>query len=238
MENYLRVFDTEADYESVKDGLVYPTVSYTVDTDKLWYMVNASSLYEWVDLGLPSGLKWSAWNVGATKPEEFGLYFAWGETQGYTGITDEKQFSWADYTLCDKVPINLLKYNETDGLTTLEAADDAATATDSSCRMPTYNELDELIENTTSEWVDDYNGTGVSGRIFTSNVNGNSIFIPAAGNCYNGTVDEVGQYGGLWSSSLSSENELSAWALYFYSDYEDWDYFNRYAGNPIRPVKE
>lgn len=236
MENYLRVFDTEADYESVKDGLEFPTVSYVKDIDTIYYMMQYNELYDWVDLGLPSGLKWSAWNVGATKPEEFGLYFAWGETQGYTGITDEKQFSLNDYKWANDGL--MAKYNETDGLTTLEAADDAAYATDSSCRMPTSTELDELIENTTSEWVDDYNETGVSGRIFTSNVNGNSIFIPAAGNCYTGTVYEVGQYGGLWSSSLNSGKKLNAWALYFYSYYVDWDYYNRYTGNPIRPVKE
>ena len=139
-------------------------------------------LYEWVDLGLPSGLKWAAWNVGATKPEEFGLYFAWGETQGYTGITDTKQFSWGYYTLCDGTSSNMTKYNATDGLTTLEAVDDAAIATDSSCRMPTSGECQELIDNTTSEWVNNYNGTGVAGCIFTSNVNSNSIFVPAAGN--------------------------------------------------------
>lgn len=236
MENYLRIFDTEADYESVKDDLKFPTVSYTVDTDKLWYMVNTSSLYEWVDLGLPSGLKWSAWNVGATKPEEFGLYFAWGETQGYTGITDEKQFSWDDYKWNTDDGL-MAKYNETDGLTTLEAADDAATTTDGSCRMPTYTELDELIENTTSEWVDDYNGTGVSGRIFTSNVNDNSIFIPAAGMYEEGSVVYFGQYGILWSSSLSPEI-LTAGVLAFLSEAMIVAINPRYVGFPIRPVKE
>lgn len=83
MENYLRIFDTEVDYESVKDGLEFPTVSYVKDVDAIYYMMQSTE-YEWIDLGLPSGLKWAAWNVGATKPEEFGLYFAWGETKGYT----------------------------------------------------------------------------------------------------------------------------------------------------------
>ena len=61
------------------------------------------SKYEFVDLGLPSGTKWATTNVGATKPEEFGLYFAWGETEGYTADdvnNGVKQFSWADYKLC------------------------------------------------------------------------------------------------------------------------------------------
>lgn len=91
MENYLRIFDTNADYEFAKSGLKYPTVSYVKETDMVHYM-EKPELYEWVDLGLPSGLKWAAWNVGATKPEEFGLYFQWGETQGYTGPTDTERF--------------------------------------------------------------------------------------------------------------------------------------------------
>lgn len=85
----------------------------------------------------------------------------------------------------------MTKYNETDGLTTLGASDDAAIAADSSCRMPTAYEYLELIDNTTSEWVDDYNGTGVAGRILTSNVNGNSIFIPAAGCCRSDDVENA-----------------------------------------------
>lgn len=179
--SYLRIFSSQSEYDSANmpNGSVGLIKENEDDRGSVvWWK---DSLYQWVDLGLPSGLKWSAWNVGATKPEEYGLYFAWGETQGYTGITDEKQFTWADYTLCDGTDSNITKYNKTDGLTTLEAADDAAYATDSSCRIPTIDEMFELTENTTSGWVDDYNGTGVAGCILTSNVNGNSIFVPAAG---------------------------------------------------------
>lgn len=92
----------------------------------------SESLYEFVDLGLPSGLLWATYNIGATKPEEYGLYFAWGETQGYEGITDDKQFSWADYKLCGGSNSTLTKYNNNssygtvDTLTTLEQVDDAA----------------------------------------------------------------------------------------------------------------
>lgn len=197
-------------------------------------------LYEWVDLGLPSGLKWAAWNVGATKPEEFGLYFAWGETQGYTGITDEKKYTWADYKWSsDAQGTTMTKYNATDGLTTLEASDDATYATDSSCRMPTSGECVELTANTTSEWVDDYIGTGVAGRIFTSNVNGNSIFVPAAGYCSVGSVFGVGQRGPLWSSSLYSSDVRDAYSLVFDSSIVGVgsDYDRGYAF-PIRAVKE
>ena len=66
-------FDTQASYDAIKDSLEYPTVSYVKDND-LIYFLSKPSLYEWVDLGL--SVKWAAWNVGATKPEEYGLYFA------------------------------------------------------------------------------------------------------------------------------------------------------------------
>lgn len=128
----------------------------------------------------------------------------------------------------------MAKYNETDGLTTLESVDDAATATDSGCRMPTEDECEELMMNTSSEWVDDYNGTGVAGRVFTSNVNSNSIFVPAAGICDNGIVHVVGQGACLWSSSLSSSGVRFA----FYLDSAgDVDYDGRCIGLPVRPVK-
>ena len=233
----IKLYELEETYHNEESSLEYPTVSYTKDTEKVWYM--EPSLYEWVDLGLPSGLKWAAWNVGATKPEEFGLYFAWGETQGYTGITDTKQFKWSDYTLCDGTSSNMLKYNATDGLTTLEASDDAAYATDNTCRMPTSGECAELTANTTSEWVEDYNGTGVAGRIFTSNVNGNSIFVPAAGGCVSGSVNSVGQCGVLWSSSLYSSGVRGACGLGFMSDSVGVNIGDtRCYGLPVRAVKE
>ena len=233
----IKLFEEASQYEASKDGFEYPTVSYVKETDMVHYLMK-TELYEWVDLGLPSGLKWAAWNVGATKPEEFGLYFAWGETQGYTGITDTKQFKWSDYTLCDGTSSNMLKYNATDGLTTLEASDDAAYATDNTCRMPTSGECAELTANTTSEWVEDYNGTGVAGRIFTSNVNGNSIFVPAAGYCGDGSVDRVGQSGIFWSSSLYSSGVPYACRLYFVSGFVVVGDYDRCYGLPVRAVKE
>ena len=116
-------------------GTVYKTVN--------WSVLSKPELYEWVDLGLPSGTKWASCNVGAEKPEDFGLYFAWGETEGYEGITDEKQFSWADYKLCGGSNSTLTKYNNNSSygtvgtLTTLEQVDDAAYVSDNTCRMPT-----------------------------------------------------------------------------------------------------
>ena len=158
--NKLRQFETLNQYESAKGDFEYPTISL-VDENGLVYFMNKPSLYEFVDLGLPSGLKWATTNVGASKPEEFGLYFAWGETQGYTGDdvkNGEKQFSWEDYKLCGGSSSTLTKYNTkssygtVDNLTTLRQVDDAAYTSDNTCRMPTRAELEELISNTTSTW--------------------------------------------------------------------------------------
>ena len=225
------------DYDSLAsaEGL---RVVYDKTTDLVW-IDTPQPLCGFVDLGLPSGLKWATTNVGAEKPEDFGLYFAWGETQGYTGITDEKQFSWSDYKLCGGSNKTLTKYNTNssygtvDNKLVLEQVDDAAYTSDKTCRMPTRAELEELKANTTSTWE---TLNGVNGRRFTSKTNGNSIFVPAAGHCSNGSVGDVGSYGYLWSSSLGESGSRTAWYLdfssgsvYMYNDY-------RYYGFTVRAV--
>ena len=155
------------------------------------------------------------------------------------GITAEKQFKWADYKLCGGSSSTLTKYNNNssygtvDTLTTLEQVDDAAYVSDKTCRMPTKEELEELTANTTSTWE---TLNGVNGRRFTSNINGNSIFVPAAGYCFNGSVSNVGSYGGLWSSSLNESNSRNAWVLYFYSVNVYVYGSNRYNGLTVRAV--
>ena len=183
---------------------------------------------EAVDLGLPSGTKWANMNVGAEKPEDYGLYFAWGETTGYTSdTTDGRLFNWADYKWMaegqsDWKYIN--KYQIADGkteacwyeydwdivdykfvgdsLTVLEVADDAAAANwGGDWRMPTEADFQELLANCTSEWITVGN---VSGRKFTSKVNGNAVFFPAAGCRYDGSLYDLGSLGRYWSASLSA----------------------------------
>ena len=245
----IKLFEEASQYEASKNGFEYPTVSYVKETDMVHYLMK-TELYEWVDLGLPSGLKWAAWNVGATKPEEYGLYFQWGETQGYTRPTTEKGFYWGDYqftkdactgTTDTSFRGGLTKYNTksasgvVDNLTTLELSDDAAYLSDNTCRMPTRDEMRELTANTTSAWTQ---VNGVSGCQFTSKVNGNSIFVPAAGYCGRGSVDYVGQYGDLWSSSLYESNPKYAFNLNFNSSNSNVNNNNRFYGYSLRPVKE
>ena len=235
--NFLREFKTENDYLSVKDNFEYPTVSLVNETNMI-YLMN-KSLYEFVDLGLPSGRKWASCNVGASKPEEYGLYFAWGETQGYSGITNEKKFNWGDYKLCGGSNSTLTKYNTNssygtvDNKLVLEQVDDAAYTSDNTCRMPTRAELEELTANTTSTWE---TLNGVNGRRFTSKTNGNSIFVPAAGGCDDGSVSNVGSYGFLWSSSLNESSPRRGWCLFFNSDFVSMNNYFRYNGFTVRAV--
>lgn len=202
------------------------------------------SKYEFVDLGLPSGTKWATCNVGAIKPEEFGLYFAWGETEGYTADdvnNGMKQFSWADYKLCGGSMNTLTKYNNNssygtvDNLTTLEQVDDAAYQSDNTCRTPTRAEIEELIDNTTSTWE---TLNGVNGIRFTSKTNGNSIFVPAAGMNHNGSINGVGYYCNFWSSSLDKSDSRLAWFANSYLVNMDVNNYDHCAGFSVRAVQD
>ena len=105
-------------------------------------------------------------------------------------------------------------------------------------RMPTKAEFDELLSGTTNEWVTNYNSTGVSGRKFTSKTNGNSIFIPAAGVCGDGSVYGVGDVGLVWSSSLYTSYPNYAWYLNFGSDDCHLSGNGRSYGRSVRGVRK
>ena len=104
--------------------------------------------------------------------------------------------------------------------------------------MPTEAEFDELWNNTNSGWISNYNGTGVNGRKFTSKKNGNSIFIPAAGDCGNGSVGDVGDNSIVWSSSLETSDPSNAWYLSFYSNGCTMSGSSRYLGRSVRGVRK
>ena len=195
--------------------------------------------HEWVDLGLPSGLLWATCNVGATNPEDYGDYFAWGET------TPKEYYDWTTYLYCNGSETTLTKYCDnadygnngfTDTLTTLEAIDDAATANwGNGWRMPTDHEIYELYTNCTVAWT---THNGVNCEKFTG-PNGNSIFLPAAGYSYHGGLGAIGLTGYYWSSSISFMSPYypgDAWYLLFDSDHCSKSYYLRYYGNTVRPV--
>lgn len=166
--------------------------------------------YTYVDLGLPSGLKWATYNVGAKSAEETGSFFAWGETEA------KDTYSWSSYKLCEGDESTLTKYctdqnfGTKDDLVTLEAADDAATQIwGSAWHIPNLDEIQELISGCKWEWQADQNGSGVSGMLGISITNGNSIFLPAFGFITVDKQSDKGTVGYYWSASLkNSQNAI------------------------------
>ena len=202
---------------------------------------------EAVDLGIVvngKNIKWGSFNLGATKPEEHGDYFAWGET------APKEDYS-LNYKWCNDSLSALTKYNTSssygtvDNKTVLDPEDDAAhVALGGKWRIPTDAEWTALRNNCTWTWTSNYNGTGVAGRIVTSNVEGytdKSIFLPAAGfrentNLYIARSD--GYYGYYWSSSLDTDRPYDAWKECFGPRDLYMDHSHRYVGLSIRPVTE
>ncbi|MCQ2069423.1 MAG: DUF1566 domain-containing protein [Bacteroidaceae bacterium] len=200
---------------------------------------NNNSPYEYVDLGL--SVKWATYNVGATKPEEYGDYFAWGETE------TKSSYSWRSYkfrTSGDSYSnVKFNKYNTSssygtvDNKTTLDAADDVAHIKwGGSWRMPTTFEQDELRDYCTWTWT---TLNGVNGYRVTSNMSGytdRSIFLPAAGYRYDTYFDYAGSCGYYWSSSLYTDYPYSAWSVDFGSSGVNAYISSRYLGFSVRPV--
>ena len=194
---------------------------------------NIENGHEYVDLGL--SVKWASCNVGATAPEEYGNYYAWGEVLPKTG------YWWTTYKYCNGTCDSMTKYctnskySIVDNKTTLEVIDDAAAYNwGGTWRMPTETEWTELRGQCTWTWT---TRNGVNGYEVTSNVNGNSIFLPAAGYRYDtylpGTGCSCGYY---WSSSLDESTPYNAWHVEFGSDYV-YRYGNgRLEGRSVRPV--
>ena len=188
--------------------------------------------HEYVDLGL--SVKWATMNVGAKTPEEYGDYFAWGET------TTKSTYNWSTYKYCNGSSSTLTKYNikssygTVDNKTKLDLSDDAARANwGGSWRMPTDAEITELINNCTWIWTTQ---NGKNGYKFTSKKNGNSIFFSAAGDRGGSLYNYAGSYGFYWSSSLDTANPNYAYYLDFNSSHAGWYSYDRYYGRPVRPV--
>lgn len=193
--------------------------------------------YAYVDLGLPSGTLWATMNVGANSETDYGLYFAWGETQGYADASNGKAFSLNDYKW--STDSNLTKYNSTDGKTVLDLEDDAAAVNmGGQWHMPTQEQVQELLNNTTDAWVTDYKGSGINGILFTSKTDTNrKLFIPAAGICGEGSVVESGNSGHVWSRSLGgSDDDSDAWRLYLNARETNFSSYARCEGLSVRGV--
>lgn len=221
----LKIFASIEEFEAAKSSLEKPFVVFERETSKVIYSnlpeISEDELdtAEYVDLGLPSGLKWASCNIGADKPCESGLLFQFGRVDGY-GYGYDK-FSRED------IPTTTSGKTYEAG-SVLDPEDDAAYyATNGKAHMPTVADIDELLAGTTNKWcqctvLDKYthNGHIVYGRLFTSNTNGNKIFIPAAGyyNARNGSFSKERSDGDVWSSSVISDDAYGAYRLTFDSE--------------------
>lgn len=324
MKEYLELVEGSFTNEhyTKQDYSNYPYVAYSIADNKVIYTIipngtmytvyvvkqrDISNIsYNSVDLGLPSGLKWADKNIGATTPEEYGSYFAWGDTVGYkrgvekvnaetlaaliqlvlfpdpsadnyveltgenigdflvnvgyegtdltnmgSGFIQGKIYGWSDYFDTNDGGSTFNKYTS-DKLTVLESADDAAVVNmGGDWRMPTKEECEELINNTTVTFIDindneftqdevydvpisEYNLKGIK---FTG-LNGNSIFIPAASYCSGSMLPDTYYVGYLWSSMLDSSNPSSSYILTFYGGgILDTSYVDRCFGCSVRGVK-
>ena len=180
-----------------------------------------------IDLGL--SVKWASCNVGANSPEEYGYYFAWGETTAKSSYTDANSVTY------DLSTSALKSRGIIDAAGNLTSAYDAATANrGDKWRMPTENEMKELINQCTWEWT---SVNGVNGQLVTG-PNGNSIFLPVAGCRLDTSLNGAGSYGFYWSASPYGNYGYYACSLRFYSGDYFWYNGDRYHGQAVRPVSE
>ncbi len=205
------------------------------------YVLNGSwpdvGNYEYVDLGLPSGTLWATTNVGATSPEDYGDYFAYGETVP----KEEYMYENYEWWYFDEDGYRYIsKYNTkssfgpVDNQTELEPEDDAARVhMGTSWCIPSLEQVAELVNYCAWQWTQ---RNGVNGHLVTG-PNGSTMFLPAAGYYVGSSLEYVGTYGNYWSCSLYSYLPDRAYCLYFDSQYWDSEDLSRYYGHVIRAVK-
>ena len=195
----------------MKDGSV---IEYDASSVDYVYFTAQSSTglngHEAVDLGLPSGLKWATCNVGATKPEEAGGFYAWGE------VAEKDAYDWKTYKWCEDGSYSkLTKYNENVSVYTLEPEDDAAHVLwGGSWRMPTREEFDELLTKCTRKFTTQNEVRG----LLVTGPNGNSIFLPSAGYNSGTQVQWTNNRGYWWTCNGNYGNKTTGYA--FYSQYD------------------
>ena len=231
----LNIFSSVANYENTKSmgTLNVPNVSFIDEDNSTRYLlenIDPYNGYKYVNLGLPSGLKWATCNIGAASPEEYGLYFAWGETTGYTTeqiTSGVRAFTQNEY---NAGPAASMSAN-----LTLEQ-DAAHVNMGGNWRMPSKADYQELVNNTTQTIISNYNKTGVNGYLFTSKINSNSIFLPLVGWAINSSISFYGSAYSYWTIAYSTNDKAY---LYMGDTYASIiSTINRYYGIPIRAVSK
>ncbi len=190
------------------------------DTDDSIYIGSISGSingHDYVDLGL--SVKWATCNVGADSPNAYGDYFAWGETTTKSNYTRSSSVTYG------------MSMSDISGNATYDAARANWGGT---WRMPTKDEMDELVDKCTTEWI---TVNGVGGRKVTG-LNGNNIFLPAAGIRFDRSLNYGGAYGYYWSSSSRGNDTICAYGFDVSPDGFYKSMFNRYFGASVRPVSD
>ena len=238
------VCQAQWNYEMViekSDGSI--VVVNTKDLMRTYFLDDISCLYcpddhhpHMIDLGLPSGTKWACCNVGADKPDGYGGYYAWGETE------EKSVYNQVTYQYCTGEDTDGDGYYDQNSQYQYIGDDIAGTSYDvahvkwgGSWVMPSLDQIKELLNNCTYEWT---TLNGVKGNKFTGK-NGGTIFLPAAGYRYDSYLDGAGSFGCFWSSTQSPSDTNGAYYLYFNSGdtYTHYGYF-RNCGFTVRPVSK
>lgn len=204
-----------------------------------------NNYFEYVDLGLPSGIKWAKCNVGATHDYLYGQYFSWGETEENKYHFTNSTYKYAEEETihttvrgyaCDLKTYEMTKYNKEDGLCQLELADDAArTNMQGRWCLPTVKDFNELLEYTAVQWLENYKGR-TAGCLFTSKQNGNTLFLPAAGYIEGVGVFSDEETGYYWTADVCPYDDNTAWYLKFIGAHLQMRTHYRIHGCTVRAV--
>lgn len=231
---------------SLEPGTTYNIRAYAVNSEGVGYGEQKSFttqiVHDYVDLGLPSGLLWATCNIGANKPEDYGSYFAWGETNTKNKYTADNYKYYRKTTGYFGGEYKLIKYctnseygydGFVDNITQLLLSDDAATMNwDANWRIPTKAEWDELISHCLPTWTTQQ---GVKGLLFTAS-NGQTLFLPASGR-YDSELHGIDNFGDYLSSKIRASDPSIVFGFSFlYNDYEVGN-LGRYVGYSVRPVR-
>ena len=217
---HIKIFSSVSEYETSKSGgtLITPNVSLINEDNSVRYLPELDDPYnghEFVDLGLPSGTKWATMNVGASSETDYGNYYQYGKgTAQYAATLGDSNYVGTEDPLDSSV-------------------DTAVQVWGGSWHMPTKAQMEELVANTTYEWVENYKGSGINGGTFTA-TNGAVLFFPAAGNWYSGSLAYVGEGGNYWGSSPDDRDY--AYILWFNIRSEFVNGSDRDSGYSVRPV--
>ena len=230
---YHLVWDSKTDFDNKICSNMVMRVNLIVAHDKVQL---------WED-----GPYWATTNIGAEEPWEYGYYFWWGDTIGYKrengkwvaseGSSSNFSFSYGNTPTHNKSIATLKSQGWITADSVLVPAHDAAHVHwGGNWRMPTMQELDDLNSKCDWTWTTKNGVTGyeVRGKGDYASV---SIFLPAAGGGYGTSLSNAGAGGSCWSSVPYSDSSYGAWDLYFYSSYRSMDYFDRYNGRSVRPVR-